>query len=93
MTPGCDYSQETEGHDVIEAAFASEPFVAGQQISDQGIYFVDPDIMPSYIPDTTNFPIEVQRAFIPVVEAQESVGPLKSSASILVSVKSNLLDV
>lgn len=87
VTPGCDYTKESEGLDFILAAFASEHFASGQVISNRGIYFVNPDILPSYIPDTTHADQEIQRAFAPVIEAQKSVGFLKTAASVLVSIK------
>ena len=42
------------------------------------------------MPDTINFAPEIQRAIIPVIEAQESVGQLKTAASVPVSVKESL---
>jgi len=90
VTPGCDYRKESEGLDFIQASFASEHFASGP-ISDRGIYFVDPDIMPSYVPDTTHAAPEIQRAFVPVVEAQELVGHLKTASSVLVSVKNTCI--
>ncbi|KKS97732.1 MAG: hypothetical protein UV73_C0005G0009 [Candidatus Gottesmanbacteria bacterium GW2011_GWA2_43_14] len=92
VTPGCDYNKEGEGRDFIQAAFASEHFASGQTISARGIYFVDPDVLPSYMPDVMRVTPEIKRAFIPVLESQEAVGHLKSVASVLVSVKESLID-
>lgn len=86
VTPECDNSKENEWLDFIHAAFASEHFASGQVISDRGIYFVNPDILPSYVPETTRVAPEIRRAFVPVVEAQKAVGLSKSAASVLVSV-------
>lgn len=91
VTPGCDYKKEGEGLDFIRAAFASEHFASRQTLSERGIYFVDPDILPSYMPDTMYVAPEIKRAFAPVIEAQDAVGHLKTAASVLVSVKDSLI--
>lgn len=90
VTPGCDYKKEGEGNDFIRATFASEHFVSGQALSERGVYFVDSDILPSYVPDAMHVTPEIQRAFVPVIEAQESAERLKTAASVLVSVKDSL---
>lgn len=87
VTPECENSNESEVLDFVHAALASEYFAIGQVIYDRGIYFVDPDILPSYVPETTRVAPEIRRAFVPVVEAQNAVGLSKSAASVLVSVK------
>lgn len=92
VTPGSDYTNEGEGLDFIHGAFASEQFAEGQFLSERGIYFVDPDILPSYMPDTMNVTPGIQRAFVPVIEAQEFAGRLKTAGSVLVSVKDSLID-
>lgn len=92
VTPGCSDSKESDGLDFIQAAFATEHFALGQVTSDRGIYFVDPDILPSYVPDVRHGTPEIQRAFAPVVEAQKAVGLSKTAASVLVSVENSLLE-
>lgn len=87
VTPECDFSKESDGLDFINAAFAAEQFTFGQTTSDRGVYFVDPDILPSYMPDTNDLSLEIQRSFRPIIEAQESIGRLETAASVLVSIK------
>ncbi len=87
VTPGSKSTEDYKGFDFVHAAFTSE----GRVADEKGVYIVDPDILPSYVPDTINFPAEIQNAFVPVIDAQESVGQLKAAASVLVSVKDSIL--
>ena len=91
VTPCCDDSKESDGLDFIHAAFTAEHFASGQVISDRGIYFVDPDILPSYMPDLKHGAPEIQRAFAPVIEAQMAVGLSKTAASVFVSVEKSFV--
>lgn len=92
VTPGCDYSKEGDGLDFIQAALVAQHFTSGQTVSDRGIYFVGPDILPSYVPDVRHSTPEIQRAFAPIVEAQNAVGVSKTAASVLVSVEKSALE-
>lgn len=87
VTPGAQSDENTKNIDSIQAAFASEQ----KTPDDLGIYIVDPDILPSYTPNTDRFPPEIQRAFLPIIETQKSLGPLKAAASVFVSVKNTLI--
>lgn len=87
VTPGDNLTKDNRGLDFVHAALISED----RQVNEKGVYSVDPDVLPSYIPNTTNFPAEIQRAFVPVIDTQESVGSLKSAASVLVSVRDSIL--
>jgi len=87
VTPGNQPLEDEKGYDFVYAAFVSEE----KMPSETGVYLVDPNILPSYLPDVTPFSPQIQRAFVPVIEAQEKIGSLKSVATVLVSVKDNLL--
>lgn len=87
VTPGSVSGEVYKGFDFVYAAFMSED----GEVNENGVYIVDPAILPSYVPDTINFPVEIQRAFVPVIQAQESFGPLKAAASVLVSIKDSIL--
>lgn len=86
VTPGDKLMEDNRGLDFVHAALISE----GSQVNEKGVYIVDPDVLPSYVPDGSNFPAEIQRAFVPIIDAQKSVGPLKAVASVLVSIKDSI---
>lgn len=88
VTPGDRVRGNFDGRDFIHAAFAAEGATPG----DTGVYVVEPYVLPSYFPITDNFPSEIQRAFTPIQDIQQSLGPQKTAASVLVSVKPSGLD-
>lgn len=71
----------------IHAAFVSESVTP----TELGVYFVEPHVLPSYFPITDKFSSEIQRAFLPIQQAQKSIGEDKVAASVLVSVTEPLL--
>lgn len=87
VTPGNDADREHEGKDFILAAFASE----GGVPTEEGVYFVEPYVLPSYFPITDSFPQNIQRSFLPIQQAQTLIGKDKVAASVLVSVTEPLL--
>lgn len=87
VTPGTDYEKEYEGSDFIKAAFASEE----EKPSNTGIYFVNPNILLPYFPKTDEFPPEIQRAFKPIQQAQQTVGQDLTATTVLISIKSSVL--
>lgn len=89
VTPSVENTSTNNSIDIIKAAVDAEPFALNP--NGNAVYFVDPDILPSFMPDTTNFSPEIQQGFEPVIRAQESIGRLKTAASVLVSVNNSLL--
>lgn len=93
VTLGDSVKGNFDGRDFIQAAFAA----VGVTPTENGVYVVEPYVLPSYFPVTDNFPLEIQRAFAPIQNIQQSLGPQKTAATVLVSIKSsvfqNILEV
>lgn len=85
VTLGDGVKGNFDGQDFIHAAFAAE----GATPTEEGVYVVEPYVLPSYFPVADNFPSEIQRGFTPIQDIQQSLGPQKTAATVLVSIKSS----
>jgi len=85
VTPHSDSKRESDGESFIQASLIAQEAVPNES----GVYCIDYILSPN-VPDTKNFPIEIQRAFEPVRNEQEAVGIERIAVTSLVSVKDRI---
>lgn len=86
-TPSLDYEKAYDGRPFTYASFIAQEV----KPNESGIYYINTHILPPNIPYAENFPLEIQRAFEPVQEAQEEIGKEQTAVTSLVSVQDRLL--
>lgn len=87
VTPHSESKRESDGESFIQASLIAEEAVPNEQ----GVYCID-YILSSNVPDTKNFPVEIQKAFKPVRKEQEAIGIKRIAVTTLVSVKDRILE-
>lgn len=78
-----DDKRELDGNPFIQASFIAQEAEPNQS----GIYGINTNILPPNVPNTKNFPLEIQRAFEPIKKIQEAIGREQTAVTTLVSVQ------
>lgn len=88
VTPDVGYKREHDGKPFIQASLISQE----AEPSQEGVYFISTHIVPPNIPNTKNFPLEIQRALDPVRNAQKAMGREQTAVTTLVSVQDRIFE-
>lgn len=86
-TPSLGYEKASDGAPFIQASFIAQE----AEPNEAGIYYVSTHILPPNIPDIENFPLEIQRAFEPVQEAQKATEREQTAVTVLISIQDKFL--
>ena len=87
ITPFLDYEKASDGMPFVQASFIAQE----AEPNESGIYYISTHILPPNIPDTKNFPLEIQRAFEPVQETQKAIGREQTAVAVLISIQDRFL--
>jgi GNAT superfamily N-acetyltransferase len=87
ITPSLDYEKVSDGRPFVHASLISQE----AEPIEHGIYTISTHILPSNIPNTDDFPLQIQKAFEPVQKAQRAIGGGQTTVTSLVSVQDRLL--
>lgn len=87
VTPYPGYKSEHDGRPFVQASLIAQE----AEPNKSGVYFISTHILPPNVPNTENFPPQLQRAFEPVQKIQKAVGKEQTAATVLFSVKDKLL--
>lgn len=83
VNPSPDSQRSFNGKPFIQASFIAQQ----AKPNEQGVYWIDPHILPPNVPDTKNFPLEIQKVFEPLIKEQQAIGSARTAVTTLVSIK------